>query len=426
MRPTAACAALLLAPLPLAAALAGPAAAQTPCARRPDCAEVTAFVAGVTDFRTSQVDRGTRLVTATVHFRNKTNRPLVLGYVGGSGIVTDDEGNRYVAYGADAVRGIGTIASNTFDPKFALQPGEASDARFEFTLRLASANQILGTRYAVELAVREIDPVAGGQFRLGREHALRFRGFGGGDAVASGGAGAGAAPAVPLGTDARQTAGDAVPTSTPPAERDPCAGRPRCYGAGPFVAEVAQLTPSRLANNTGDHLLRVEVRFRNLTAHPLILAYKTGTSVATDNLGNRYHWGRPGTHDVSVSGIGKVEGPRADPQFVLDPGQARTATFDVRRFRTGRGELGTRWGYDLAVLQLEPLPSGQVRVGREYSVSFRDLGPGAWSGAPALGPALGTTGASVSGAVNQAVDGAVNEAGRRLMDGLRRRLKKPQ
>jgi hypothetical protein len=307
------------------------------------------------------------MVTTTVRFQNKTTRPLILGYVQNSGIATDDQGNRFVVYGAQAVRGIGEIAS-TFDPKFVLQPGEASDARFEYVFRMPNANTILGTKYDVELAVREINTVAGNQFRLGREHAIQFRGFGPGWTPG------GQVASQPSTETVTQTANASAPALLPP-EVDLCAGKARCYGAGPFIAEVAQFTTSTEGNKKY-HVLRTNLKVRNVSSQPIILAYKATTDGATDNLGNRYYWGTAGTYDMSVTGIGKVEGRNADPQFVLAPGESRTATFSlVRRDANGR-ELGTSWTQDLTLVQLEILPSKQVRVGREYAVSFKDLSPG--------------------------------------------------
>ncbi|MEO5815837.1 MAG: hypothetical protein ABIT20_11210 [Gemmatimonadaceae bacterium] len=364
-----------------------------PCQRRTDCADVTTFTASVTDFRTSQQDRGTRMVTTTVRFQNKTNRPLILGYVQNSGIATDDQGNRFVVYGAQAVRGIGEIA-NTFDPKFVLQPGEASDARFEYVFRMPNASTILGTRYDVELAVREINSVTGNQFRLGREHAIQFRGFGPGWTP-------GGQVASQASTESVTQASAPTPAMLPP-EVDLCAGKTRCYGAGPFIAEVAQFTTSTEGNKKY-HVLRTNLKVRNVSSQPIILAYKATSDGATDNLGNRYYWGTAGTYDMSVTGIGKVEGRNADPQFVLAPGESRTATFSlVRRDANGR-ELGTSWTQDLTLVQLEILPSNQVRVGREYAVSFKDL--------------------SANG--SDAVNAAGQQAGKKLFDAVRSRLGKP-
>ncbi|MEO8334754.1 MAG: hypothetical protein ABI664_07270 [bacterium] len=366
--------------------------AQTnPCQRRTDCADVTTFTAVVTDFRTSQQDRGTRMVTTTVRFQNKTTRPLILGYVQNSGVATDDQGNRFVVYGAQAVRGIGEIA-NTFDPKFVLQPGEASDARFEYVFRIPNASTILGTKYDVELAVREINPVTPTQFRLGREHAIQFRGFGPGW--------------TPGGQVASQASTETVTQASAPAmlppEVDLCAGKVRCYGAGPFVAEVSQFTTS-IEGNRRYHVLRTNVKVRNVSSQPIILAYKATSDGATDNLGNRYYWGTAGTYDMSVSGIGKVEGRKVDPQFQLAPGESRTATFTLLSKDAANRELGTSWTQELTLVQLDMLPSNQVRVGREYAVSFKDLGPNA----------------------GDAGNAAAAQAGKKLFDALRSKLGKP-
>ncbi|MEP7002359.1 MAG: hypothetical protein ABI969_17855, partial [bacterium] len=111
----------------------------------------------------------------------------------------------------------------------------------------------------------------------------------------------------------------------------------------------------------------------NTSSEPIILAYKATTSGVTDNLGNRYYYGRPSSHDMSASGIGKVEGNNADPQFALAPGESRSATFAVIRFDARGTQIGTSFTHGLTLSQLEILPSHQIRVGRDYAVSFRDL-----------------------------------------------------
>jgi hypothetical protein len=117
-----------------------------------------------------------RVVSLTVRFRNTTGGPLILGYVIGSGLVTDDLGNRYTIK-RNGVSGLGDVYSGSVDPKFALQAGESGDGKFEFTWQPGSA--VPGTRFDAEFAVRELEPLAGGnQWRPGREHALLFRGFG--------------------------------------------------------------------------------------------------------------------------------------------------------------------------------------------------------------------------------------------------------
>jgi hypothetical protein len=435
-----------LAALSVATSLAPSAGAQaSPCAgRTATCADVGAFAAAVTDFRTSSMPGGGRIVTITVRFQNGASRPLRLGYVSNSGLVVDDQGNRFATYGA--VRGIGMAADHAVDAKFALQPGESSDARFEFFWRPRSNQELAGTTFNVDLAVREIDAFAGEQYRAGREHALSFRGLGSA-AAAVGPAGpaavravasapsaepaaiptpAGAAPAesqpaaaapprkrglaamlgavataVEAGRSAREVVGTATGAATGAANAATtavseatsdvtssvtgaagavtggCAAAAHCYDAGPFTADVVQLTDSRLVNNTGDHVLRLSVRFRNTSAQPIVLAYSSGTSIATDELGNRYVWGRAGSRDASVTGMGISAAGRADPQFALAPGEARTAIFQVRRFATGRNPIGTRFTYDLAIEQLEVHAGGQARGVRQHSISIPGLATGA-------------------------------------------------
>lgn len=353
------------------ATAAGSAAAQGDggCAGQPNCAETRGFTATIINFRPSTVDVRTRAIAITMRFQNRTDRPLILGYVAESGIITDDQGQRYLVHPA-SVRGIGVVSSQ-FDPKFVLQPGEGSDARFDLVMA-PSANRIVGTRFEMDIAIREIDPLPANQFRLGREHSLRF-------AALAPSAMGGAAPAVAAPASAPAPA-PAAPAAAPEPESDPCAGKSRCYGAGPFTAEVTRVTPSQAGRH---HVLTLTVRFRNLTTEPLILGYKNATSGAIDEHGNRYYYGRAGTHDGSVKGMGLVTGRSADPQFALRPGQSRDATVTVVRFNAA-GVIGTAWSFDAVFEQLEILPSNQVRSVREYAVSITDLSVGAAGAAQKL------------------------------------------
>lgn len=364
------------------------------CAGSAHCAAVTSFVATVTDFHNSTSGR-TRIITATVRFLNRTDHPLILGYVQNSGIATDDQGNRYAVYGSNSVRGIGEITSNRFDPKFTLQPGEAADARFELTWS-PGANDIFGTRFELALAVREIVPLTGNQFRLGREHALRFAGFS--DATIAG-AGSASSP-VAASQPAAASNGASAPGSA-------CGAVAGCYDAGPFTARVVRFTGSRLADNTGDHMIDVTLRITNVSGKPLVLGYKANSGSIIDNLGNRYYWGTAGTVDNSATGIGTVTARSADPQFALAPGESRDASFRLRRFRTGRNALGTAFAYSLALEQLEILPGNQVRETREYSVSFDGLTEGS------------------PNAAAEAVNDEVGKLGQKLIDALRGKPRKP-
>lgn len=360
------------------------------CAGVAHCTEVKAFAATVTDFRTSNAG-ATKLVTINLRFQNRTSEPLVLGYVQGSGIVTDDRGNRYTVSGQGAVRGIGEISNRTFDPKFTLQPGEASDARLEFQWT-PQRGQIFGTTYAVELAVREIEPLPAGQYQLGKEHLLKLDGFTAGTPVAT---------AQPGGTPA---AGPAAGAATPvPAADSPdaCVGVQRCYNAGPFAAEVTQVTMSKVTYYV---VVKLNVKVKNLTGQPLLLGWQNGSGSAIDDVGNRYA-------AKTVKGIGLVSATTADPQFALNPGQSRAFTVEYV-YRANRNVVGTSWTAEFVLQQLEILPSRQVRSVREYSVSYQDLRAGnAGSGVGAASQGDGEAGGS-SSTTAEAVSGAAKAVGK--------------
>jgi hypothetical protein len=349
--------------------------AASSCATTQWCSETSTFVTQVTDFRTSI--KGTqRAVTATLRLQNRTDRPLTLTYASGSGVVIDDQGNRYGVddfRNANAVRAIGIINRHTFDPKFTLQPGESGDARFEFTWY--PGKSIVGTIFQMELTVREIDSLAGGQQKPGREHALQFQQL-------TDKLGGTRPTAVAASTTASSASGALAGGS------DPCAGNHRCRSAGPFIAEISQATTSTARNQ---HLVRIGLKLRNVSDQQLILGYVTNSGVMVDNYGHRYvvDW----RSNNNVQGIGQVSRSKADPQFVLNPGETRNVVLQYSRY-IGKSTIGTVFAPDLALRQLEILPSQQIREVREYSLSFADV----------------TAGGSVA---------SVDDAARQLSDGLK-------
>jgi hypothetical protein len=346
-----------------------PVQAVSQCGDNPRCAEVSTFVATVTDLRESALNSGQlRLVDVTVRFRNTTGGPLFLGYVTGSAIVTDDRGNRYTiaTFAGNGVRGIGEVSNaGSIDPKFALRAGESSDARFEFML--SSRGAVLGTRLVIDLAVREIESIPGNQWRLGREHALQFRNSG--------------EPAAPAAATASAAPQPAAPATVP--ADDACAKqRPECFSAGPFLAEITRLTSSQTTTST--RAIQFSVRFRNLTGKPLVLAHTTRSTLIVDDQGNRY---TPNfTNITEVRGMGPARGMESDPSFALQPGAAREATFQVQIGNTGQVRLGNVYNVDFAVEELEVFPGNQVRSARQYAVGFHDVknNSGGWRGLRSL------------------------------------------
>lgn len=318
--------------------------AADPCAGIARCYSTSTFSATLTDFRES-AGAYDRILSVTLRITNTLDRPLILGYVAGSALATDDQGNRY-QMSQGSLRGLGEVRGNTFDAKFTLRPGESADARFELSFR--PGNAILGTQFALELAIREIDALAGNQYRLGREHSLQYRGLGEAPVVATAPAAAVTPAADPLA---------AVPI-------DPCGDRARCYATGPFMAEITSFTDSK---SSYDHYLTFTVRFRNLSAEPVVLAYAAGSAMAQDDQGNRYRAAQNFPKGIGISQSNKV-----DPSFRLRPGESREATFQMV-FRPGKAVLGTSYTVDFAVEQLEILPRNQIRTQREFTLGFREM-----------------------------------------------------
>lgn len=352
------------------------------CDNRSLCNETSTFVAELADFRTSK-DGNYRIITATLSFRNKSNAPLILGYVSDSAVAVDEQGNRYTARNSD-VRGIGAIQRNTFDPKFTLQPGERSDARIE--LRWFSAGKIEGVRFDFDLSVREIDALAGNQYRLGREHSLRFAGL-------TNGVG-GRTAAVPM----AGAFGAAASPTAPVAAGDPCNGSPRCASNGPVMINVSSVTA---ASDGNYHNVRVTLNARNTSAGPVILAYRRDSGILLDNYNNRYTVRAAD----GVRGIGLISSQKADPQFALRPGEARSFTLEFYRFVV-KTEIGTIYSPDFVLDQLEILPSQQIRTVRELNFNFGNL-------------TAGNFGNETLDAVNN-----INEAAKQLSEGLRSIFKK--
>ena len=387
---------------PAAAPTAAAAAQRPPSVCPPGrlCDEVPSFAAAITDFKASQYDQSTKAVSATVRFVNKTNRPLILGYVRNASVAINEAGNRYTIEQPANVRGIAEIAGGQFDPKFTVQPGQAADARFEFWWRW-DGRAIIGQRaWDIDLTIREVNEVAPGQYRFGQEHALQFKGVTTGNmtstataggALATVAGGAASAPAV--------TPAPAAPAQVSASLPDACVGKIRCFDAGPFSAEILTATATREQGARPWHTVSMNMRFTNKTNAPIILAYVVPTGVLIDDLGNRY---APAGPPNDAKGIGKVQARSADPQFVLRPGESRQATLGQVRVMRGTPTatvIGSSYTFDVSIAELEVIYNGQqVRTVREHTMTFPSFaltsGAGAAAAAPAgngAAPAAGTT-----------------------------------
>ncbi|MCP5285745.1 MAG: hypothetical protein H6933_12680 [Burkholderiaceae bacterium] len=366
-----------------------PAIAQGMCPGELLCRQVPGFTATVTEFRVSPNTQGNRPVNLAVRFTNRGSKPLVLGYVDGTATAYDDRGNAYKLQNSRKLTGIGRIERNRFDPKFTLAPGESADARMELNF-FVNRNVIVGTAFDLELSVREIDPLPGQQYRLGREHALSWPGLrhgSGGQAPAL------AAPAV-AGTAPVPADTGAPAAARPPAAAvgDACGGAPYCMVNGPVLARVVGMAPAAPKGNNQE--VTVRIAFQNLGDVPMILNYKQGTGIMLDEKGERYIV--DSRYRESVQGMPVSTRERASSQFTLAAGESRTAAFIFRRY-VGRVPPGTVFAPQLAVEQYQLLPSNQLQLVREYALGFGEVpGGGALGGAAAdlqqLGNAINALG----------------------------------
>jgi hypothetical protein len=135
------------------------------------------------------------------------------------------------------------------------------------------------------------------------------------------------------------------------------------------------------------HIIRMNVQFHNSTDQPLIIAYRDGSMVMVDNLGNTYQaaGGNPG----ALQGMGIDRGNQTDSQFVLSPGQTGNAMFSVARARGNDSAIGTAYTYNLTVDELQAQNGAQAIAVRQYNLNFPTLAPGGSNAsfpAPAAAP----------------------------------------
>jgi len=150
-----------------------------------------------------------------------------------------------------------------------------------------------------------------------------------------------------------------------------------CQNLGPFLASATRVTLSKSGSVTAYVGVRTTVRFTNISPRPLILAYRQGSQKVTDDQGLVYNWNRGSYELKSIAGIGIVGRDSADPQFVLNPGESREASFEgVLQYSQRRQVPGTVYNHDLTIVELDVLNGQQVRARRDHAVSFAGLAPG--------------------------------------------------
>ncbi len=377
----------------LAALSAAPAQAGA-CDGIARCFDAGNFTADVVQVVTARQDGVTayHTVRITLRLRNVSKEPLILAHRLGTNVLIDSNGNAYSYFNnrPNRVVGIGLVQPGSADTQFQLAPGEARNATFENVIQYSPARTVLGDAYNFDLVIEQLALIGGQQVRTVRSHAISFAGLRPGAAASATAPAPSTAAAVvttPTAAAAPASAQTASPTVAPttappdpaPAPQaaapvsDPCAPAPnRCVNAGPFAAQVGQLTVSNSGGVTAYQTVRITLAIRNVSSQPLILGYKLGSHVLIDDRGNRY--GYFNNRPQRVSGIGIVQPGQADAQFRLAPGQSRNATFEsVHQYSVRRTVLGNTYSFDLVLVQLEPLSPTQVRAAREFALNFTGL-----------------------------------------------------
>jgi hypothetical protein len=165
-----------------------------------------------------------------------------------------------------------------------------------------------------------------------------------------------------------------------------CTASPTVLCSPRIESAVAEF---RLTQSSGTHSAIMQLRFVNRGTTPLTLGYVDGSGQLVDDQGNR--WSVLGSQ--AVRGIGRI-GSSINASFELQPGEAGEASFEMR-FMGGAGAIrGTRFTPTLAIREIEQLPSGQVRLGREHVLRFGALSDGMTITAPAVATAPAATAAA--------------------------------
>ena len=176
-----------------------------------------------------------------------------------------------------------------------------------------------------------------------------------------------------------------------------------CFDAGPFQANVQQMTMSQQG---AYHIIRMNIQFHNSTNQPLIIAYHDGSMVMVDNNGNTYvpAGGQPG----QLQGMGIDRGNQTDSQFVLAPGQTGNALFSTARWRDNTSPVGTGYSYNFTIDELQAQNGAMAIPVRTYNLNFPTLAPGTSNatvfptGSPTKGFTGGNAGTSYAGSSNAA------------------------
>jgi serine/threonine-protein kinase len=160
------------------------------CAGKPSCYSGGPFVMEVTGVKSSQitsVNPSVQVLQVNVRFRNLMSQPIILAYVAGSGVVTDNNGKRYGDHYWPAVlnagaKGIGTVKGDQADPQFVLGPNASGNASFVLARDrvLNNPRDPIGTAFNFDLSIAQLEVLPSQQVRTLRDYSVGFTELGAG------------------------------------------------------------------------------------------------------------------------------------------------------------------------------------------------------------------------------------------------------
>jgi hypothetical protein len=140
------------------------------------------------------------------------------------------------------------------------------------------------------------------------------------------------------------------------------------FNAGVFTATIVQVTDSGKGNY---NIVRINIVFKNNTNHPIMLAYHTHTSLLSDDSSNTYFCAKAGEGpDTSVTGMGTDADGKTDPQFILQPQESDSATFEMWGRRDSHVHAPL-FHYDVTIDELDA--SDPKKILRQHSIYFGDF-----------------------------------------------------
>jgi hypothetical protein len=140
------------------------------------------------------------------------------------------------------------------------------------------------------------------------------------------------------------------------------------FNAQSFKVTIEQVTDSTMGNYD---VVRLNLRFENLTDHTLLLAFHARTSILADDFGNTYYGAKAGDGpDTSVTGMGTDSDGKTESRFPLEPKQADSATFQVWGHRAAN-QRHPLFHYDVTIDEIDG--NDQKRVLRQRAIYFGDF-----------------------------------------------------